>query len=325
MVSDLDRSSLCARARQATLLAAACLLLAIPGTATASDPMEDAKRAETLFNEGRAAVKRGDYVTACPKFEESLKLVRRPGTLFNLAECEEHEGRLVTAVQYWKEGIVVLEPGDKRLAPSKKRLAETEPRIPKLTIQVAANLPKDARVTLDGKDVEAVGKEIPVNPGEHTVALSAPKRADQKVKVKIAERERREVTVSLGAVILEPPKVVAAPEPFYIGPQRIAGIVVAGVGVLGFIGAGVTGGLVLSTQDRLATSCPDNQCLTKAAYDEAQMGKTLLTVNTVMWGVGIAGALAGAGLFVAGGRSAKEKRGTSFVVGPQGITVRGSF
>jgi hypothetical protein len=324
MVSDLDRSSLRARARQVMLLAAACLLLAMPGSAAASDPMEDAKRAETLFNEGRAAVMRGDYVTACPKFEESLKLVRRPGTLFNLAECEEHEGRLVTAVQYWKEGIVVLEPGDKRLAPSKKRLEQVVPRIPKLTIRVATTLPKDARVTLDGKDVEAVGKEVSVNPGEHTIALSAPKRAEQKVKVQIAERERREVTVSLGTVILEPPRVVA-PEPFYMGPQRIAGIVVASVGVLGFVGAGVTGGLVLSTDDRLKDLCPDNQCLTKQAYDEAQTGKTLLTLNAVAWGVGLVGALAGAGLFAAGDRNPKQKGQTSFVVGPRGISVQGSF
>jgi hypothetical protein len=118
---------------------------------------------------------------------------------------------------------------------------------------------------------------------------------------------------------------VIAPEPFYMGPQRIAGIAVAGVGLLGFIGAGVTGGIVLSTEDRLATSCPDGQCLSKAAYDEAQTGKTLLTVNAVTWGVGIAGVVVGTGLFVFGGRGAKAKRETSFVVGPQGVLVRGSF
>lgn len=327
MVSDGQRANSNPWARRAARGAAAGLLLvtmARPAQA-GSDPLADAKRAEQLFNEGRAAVKRGDYQTACPKFEESLKLLRKPGTLFNLAECEEHEGRLVTAEQYFKEGIVVLEPGDKRLAPSKKRLEQLTPRIPKLTIQVATDLPKEARVTLDGKDVEAVGKEIPVNPGEHTVALSAPKRKEQKVTVKIAERERREVTVNLGAVVLEPPKVVVAPEKFYWGPQRIAGLAVAGVGLLGFVGAGVTGGFIIRARTDVKASCTDTYCREAQAYNAVATGQALLVPNAVAWGVGIAGVVAGAGLFVFGGKRPSAQRETTLVVGPQSIGVQGSF
>lgn len=36
---------------------------------------DDERRAATLFTEGRAALERGDYTSACPKFEASSKLV----------------------------------------------------------------------------------------------------------------------------------------------------------------------------------------------------------------------------------------------------------
>ena len=203
---------------------------------------DDAKKAEELFNEAREAISRDDYKAACPKFEESLKLVRRAGTMFNLAQCEEHEGRLVTAMRYYKEGIVVLEPGDPRLGPSKQRLSAVEPRIPRLTIQPAADLPKDSRVTLDGKEVEGLSMEILVNPGEHTLAVFAPKRVENKLVVKLEEGERKEVGVSAGAVVVEPPRPPPPPVVEQLGKRRIVGLVSLGVGGLGFVGAAVTGG-----------------------------------------------------------------------------------
>jgi TctA family transporter len=82
---------------------------------------------------------------------------------------------------------------------------------------------------------------------------------------------------------------------------------------------------VLKTDTEVKAACPGNVCLTRDGYEMAQTGKTLLTLNAVAFGVGIAGVGVGAALFVFGGRGAKAKQETSFVVGPQGISVRGSF
>lgn len=307
-------------------LAAAFVVAAFVRPALADKTDDDAKRAEELFKEARAAIEANDYVSACPKFEQSLALVRRAGTLFNLAQCEEHEGRLVSAMRYYKEGIVVLDPGDQRLGPSKKRLTALEPRIPRLLIKPAADLPKDARVTIDGKDAEGLSIEIPVDPGEHTVAVLAPKRVEQKLVVKLAEKERKEVTVSAGAVVLEPPRrAVVRVEP--LGPLRIAGLVALGVGGLGFVGAAVTGGLVVSANAEVEAGCPQTQCKTSVAYEASRTGKTLLVANTIAWGVGIAGAGAGVALFLIGGKKGKEKAAPShsLSVGPAFLGVRGSF
>lgn len=307
--------------RGAASLALAGVLFASP--ARGDDIDEDAKRAEALFNEGRIAMDGNDYATACPKFEASLKLVRRAGTLFNLAQCEEHEGRLVAAQRSWKEGIVILEPGDKRLAPSKKRLAELSPRIPHLTIKPAADLPRDARVTIDGKEAEALGVELPVDPGEHTVAVTGTRRAEQRVKVRLAEKEKKEIGVSAGALIVESP----SRGPAGLGRLQIVGLAALGVGAVGFVTAGVTGGLVLSTRSEVDRLCPDGRCLNMTDYGVVERGRGLLVANAVAWGVGIAGAGAGTALLLIGSRKGASKgaREASFFVGPQGLTVRGRF
>ena len=44
--------------------------------------------AAVLFREGREAAKRGDFATACPKFQASFATAAKVGTLFNLADCQ---------------------------------------------------------------------------------------------------------------------------------------------------------------------------------------------------------------------------------------------
>jgi len=318
-----DGSTWRGRTRRAAGMGVAILSLLVARPAAADKTDDDALRAEELFKEARAAVEKNDYATACPKFEQSLALVRRAGTLFNLAQCEEHEGRLVSAMRYYKEGIVVLDPGDSRLAPSKKRLKALEPRIPYLTIKPKADLPKDSRVLIDGKQVEALGVPVPIDPGKRTISVQAPKRTEEKVVIEVAEKEEVEISVGAGKVIVEPTRAVAD----VLGPRRIAGIAALGVGGLGFIGAAITGGLVVSANSRVEAGCPQARCNTAAGYEAAELGKTMLVVNAIAWGVGIVGAGTGAVLFFLDGKKAKEKpkAGHSFLVGPGFVGVRGSF
>ena len=70
-----------------------------------SSPSDASVAAEALFSAGRADVERGDYASACPKFADSQRLDPAPGTLINLADCEEHVGQLARAWQHWREAI----------------------------------------------------------------------------------------------------------------------------------------------------------------------------------------------------------------------------
>ncbi len=292
-------------------------------TAAFADSTDDDRaRAEALFNEGRAAVKANDYATACPKFEESLKLARRAGTLFNLAQCEEHEGRLVTAVAYYKEGIVVLEPGDLRLAPSKQQLALVEPRVPYLTVKLGAAMPTGGRVTLDGREVEKLDTELPVNPGKHELRVLAPKYVDGVLPFEIAESAHETKTIAIGARLPDPP-----PPRAVLPPHRIAAIAAFGVGGLGVLTAAITGGLLVSTKSRVDEECPQTACNTAAGYEASKLGKPLLIANTVGWALGLAGASGGTLLWLFGGKkdSKPSKSAQSLMFGPGFVGVEGSF
>lgn len=310
------------RAFRAISLSFVALVIMIPSPGLADETDDDRKEAERLFNEGREAVKAEDYKTACPKFEASLKLARRAGTLFNLAQCEEHEGRLVTAVQYYKEGIVVLEPGDPRLAPSKKQLANIEPRMPYLTVTIQGTLPANGRVTLDGREIEVIGKEFAVNPGKHELRALAPKYADGVVEFEIEEFKKEAKTISIGARLPDPPVRIKD-----LGPKRIAIIAAYGVGGLGVIGAAVTGGFVVSRYQLAETQCPNRQCKTLEANVKTEQGKGLLVGNTIAWGMAIAGAGAGTFLLLYKGKNEplKSARTPTWLLGPGFVGIKGSF
>ena len=289
--------------------------------AFADDTDDERSRAEALFNEGRAALKAEDYATACPKFEASLKLARRAGTLFNLAQCEEHEGRLVSAIAYYKEGIVVLEPGDPRLAPSKQQLANVEPRLPYLTIVVDSVLPAGGRVTLDGRDVPALNKEFAIDPGKHEIKVLVPKHADSSLTFEIEEFKRETKTVKMGARLPDPP-----PPPNPLTPQRIVAVSSLGLGGLGFLGAAITGGLLVSTNTIVAKDCPQSTCMTAAGHEASKRGKPLLIGNTVAWGVGLAGVGTGLFLLFKEKQDPKPTKAThSLVVSPGFVGIEGSF
>lgn len=300
------------------------LVVLVPSVAFADKTDDERKEAERLFNEARAAVQAEDYKAACPKFEASLKLARRAGTLFNLAQCEEHEGRLVTAVQYYKEGIVVLEPGDPRLGPSKKQLANIEPRLPYLTVVVEGVMPQGGRVTLDGREVEVLGKEFAVNPGKHELRILAPKYADGVVEFEIEEFKKESKTISIGARLPDPPVRIKD-----LGPKKIAMIAAFGVGGLGVIGAAISGGVLVGAKNRVDKECPspNKVCESTAAHEAAERAKTSLVLNTLSWGVGIAGVGVGTFLLFYKPKKSPEKppQAHSLLVAPGFVGIEGRF
>jgi hypothetical protein len=71
------------------IIALACTLtVAGVGVARAEDP--EAKR---LFEEGRALAEQGKFAEACELYARSYELERAPGTMLNLGDCAEREGK----------------------------------------------------------------------------------------------------------------------------------------------------------------------------------------------------------------------------------------
>jgi hypothetical protein len=314
------------------------LLVALCWASPALAQTEEEKRAEQLFREGRDAVDRSDYATGCAKFAESLRLTQRPGPLLNLANCEEHQGRFVSALTHWTDGIALLPANDERVAAARQRVEALSRRIPRITIVLAASAPEGSKVTLDGAPISpaALGVPQPTDLGEHVVVAAAPGHTDARSTLLLGEGERREITVTPGMSVAAPPSTVAPP-PIVTPPPppssdgaRTAGFVIGGVGAASLAVGVVTGILTIGKKSTVDGLCPST-CFEKdraAVLDAESAGKTLSTISTVTFIAGGVGLAAGLVLVLSSGpRHAPTTAtlGPAVLPGGGGLSLGGSF
>ena len=166
---------------------AACAVVSVVSTAALADSSDPAA-AEALFREGRERAEAGDWAKACPLFVESNRLDFALGTSMNLAACEEHVGKLASAWERYGELLEALPPKDDRRAFVAESVARLERVVPKLTILLAAPWVDGTTVTRDGVDLgnASVGVDLPVDPGEHRIVVSAPGRTARSYAVTLA-------------------------------------------------------------------------------------------------------------------------------------------
>jgi hypothetical protein len=278
-------------------LVLAAVLIGLPSIARAQSAGPGAAE---LFEQGRAALVAKDYLTACAKLEASLALERAVGTLISLAQCEQASGKLASARQHWKEAADFATATHDRLnrAPyAQKQLAEIEPRVPRVVVRLAPGAPHATRVTIDGVEIKASALDtpLPVNPGALAISASAAGRPTSTVSITLAERETRTVDVAPGPVEDAPPN---APEPEVRSHSSVLPWIAVGVAAVG-VGAGaVTGSMAASKWSDAKDSCGVGCPVGSAPYDDRDDAKTLATVSTIAFAVGIAGAATAVVLFL---------------------------
>lgn len=255
------------RGRLALLALALCVGLA--GPAAAEPTAEDKAAAESLFQDALKLIRADRYAEACPKLEASNKLDPAVGTLFNLGDCYEHTGRTASAWSSFGDAKrLAVRLNDRRAAEAEQREKAMEPRLARLTV-TAAEKPEGLVVLRDGKPLGAalLGSAIPVDPGKHTIEAKAPGREPWSTEVDVPDKPGT-VTATIPAL----PKAAAAPSATAsstasapvapaggMGPQRIAGLVVGGVGVAGLVVGGVFGGLAASKTGESSGHCADGE------------------------------------------------------------------
>jgi hypothetical protein len=265
------------------------------------------EQADALFKEGRAAAQAADFATACSKFTASQKLDPSTGTLLNLGDCEEHQGHLTVARNYYQDALRQLGATDPRNGPAKERLASLESRIPRIVVRASAS--PGATVTLDGVPVSAASLDapIPVDPGQHTLVVTAPDHDARRTVLDLAETRSVEFVAEPGPAVAGPatppgPGTVDSPPP----PRRTSsstaatvGWIVGGVGVVGLGLAAVSGAIIIGEKNTVESHCPrgKDSCDDEGAR-AASANRTWLPVNVVAWIVGVAGVGAGAYLLL---------------------------
>lgn len=218
----------------------------------------DAVKADALFREGRALMKKKDFEPACKKFSESQRLDPAAGTLVNLSECVEERGRLADAVRALRDALTLLKPSDDRIPKVKEQIAALSGRVPRLVLKVPPEFPRGTKVLVDGveHDAQSLGGSIEVNPGEHVVELAVPGKPRRRWRVNVKEGQEREVAV--GDAVMKPVDPAARKPPY-----RTLGYVLGGVGL---IALALGTGSYLDFKDKESERegiCPSEQNCTK--------------------------------------------------------------
>jgi len=283
-----------------TTLSLVAVSMSVLGVSVARADSHDPAAAEALFRDGRAAAQRGDWETACPKLRESQRLDPAAGTLLNLADCEEHRGKVATAWQLFRQVVDSLPASDERAPIATKRASALEKRLPHMTVRLVGAAPPGVKVTRNEVDLSeaSLGSALPVDPGAYTVTVSAPGRATTTTSVIIAEAASTSVDVHAGA----PTDGAVGGELKTSSSTRTAGWVLGGIGVAGLAVGSVAGILTLGHKSTVNDNCnADTKQCNATGYDAAQSGKTLGLVTTTGLVVGAVGVGIGAYLLLSSG------------------------
>ncbi|MDI3290011.1 carboxypeptidase-like regulatory domain-containing protein [Polyangium sp. 15x6] len=284
---------------------------------------------------------------AAKKLPEALKdcqgahaIMGVPSTGLELARVHEAMGHLVDARE------VALEvtrfdnsAGNAAFATAMteaEALAQSlEPKIPSLVINVSGP-PSGAEITVkvDAEVIPQAAVSLPykVNPGEHTVVVSAAGFGQRAEKVQVAVGQTRTVDVTLspasggGGDVVDP---FGNPEsPADEGGGRQIPVWAWIAGGVGLVGAGVAVGFGISFSDAQETvrrDCPGNACNDTYTPAEAQalQAKWNRTLGLTVAGSVVGAAGIGAAIFgiVTAPKKGAPAPSTGFVpwIGPSGV------
>jgi hypothetical protein len=250
-------------------------------TAFAQTDAESRAAAETLFHDAKTAFDAGDYATACPKLEGAYALTGGEalgGALF-LARCYEKQGKIASAWGVYTEvaGKASAAGQTERAAQAASGAAALRPRLHYVSLRVPESIVAipEAQIRRQGKPLrrELWASRFPVDPGPFTLEVAAPgkRTATRTVAIPSAPGETPITVEPLvdrvpGAGALQPlsaeqekapppplPKGAADP---WSGP-RVAGVVIAAVGVVG-MGVGVGVGAAARGQYKTAVADATN-------------------------------------------------------------------
>jgi hypothetical protein len=275
-----------------------------------SDPKAIAHRTgeEALVLHGQ-----GRFEEAYAKFETADRIAHSPVFVLWMARSKRAQGRLLAAKDLYRK--VIDEPlsadassnwtnAQKDAAVEAEALAK---KIPKLVIELASPTPRDSRIELDGKQVNA-GRTIEVDPGEHVVRATATgaSATEQRLSLEEGSGLRR-----IQLVLEMQPANEATKGPLWPGGVAL------GVGLAALTAGGITGAYALVLADEVKDGCIDDQCR-RSDEGKAEDANTLAHAGTWLLVGGAACAVAGVVLLIVrpGGEDASR---AALVLGPAAV------
>lgn len=308
--------------------------LAHAAPCSADPSAADRTVAETLFKDAKKLMARGKIPEACEKFASSYKIDPVGGTLLNLAMCHEVEGRTATAWTEFNEALSLAKKSGRvdRQKAATEHIAALEPRLSRLTITPPAGAPAGLEIKIDGDAIAAaaIGTAIPVDPGDHIVVASAPRKKPWEAKVALREGKPQSITVPALADLEATAPVTTSSGAAWQLPTGIVGLG-AGAALLA-VGTGF-GVHAVALGGRVRAACPGNACSAEglAALDD---GRAAARVSNGTLIAGGALAVAGAALVViaitsrppsGAPPSASFELSPAWIPGHASLSARGAF
>jgi len=291
------------------VLGALCVALVgtLASTSHADEAAENIAAARTLGIQGVQLADAGKCPEAIEKLTRAEALHHAPTILGRIGECQVNVGEVVAGTENLNTVVREVLPATApkvfrdAQARAQKMLTAALPKIAHLVIRVTpANV--NASVAVAGKPVPAalLGAERPTDPGTHRVTATAEGYKPVSSTITLAEGGHQEITLLLekdpsavsalpapttDAVAATSVNASSPPEPS--SKKSKAPVFIAfGVGGAGLIVGGITGALAYGK----ASDCPNKVCQTQTDLDSA---KTMATVSTIGFSVGIAGVAVG--------------------------------
>ncbi len=299
---------------------------------------DDTAAADALFASAKELADAGDFEKACPKFEASLEASRTLGTLLNLADCLEKQGRLASAFARWEEAIkLATEKNDERVKFAGERKTALEPRVPSVVLEVKQGA-EPLKVSLGKKEVEALsyGLPIKVDPGKVQVVVARDDLVLETVELELSEGEAKRHALDLDKIAKAHPSTKAKEMVPADPAQRYAGIVILSVGVAGLATFGILESVALARR----AEADDGRCVEQASgdvvcspegYELASSAGDLAEAGQWVGVAGLATAALGLTLFLTAPQDqVKEPEKVTVVVpwfapGAGGVVVGGRF
>ncbi|MFS8067380.1 MAG: hypothetical protein ACMG6S_13550 [Byssovorax sp.] len=287
-------------------------------------PQEAAANAS--FNAAQKLYDQRKYADALILFRTAQEASDSPNAQLMVAHCLIELGALAEAydeLQATMRAAAALAPGSPKYARTRDTAATEitalERRIGRLVL-VATDLGAGAAVTINGSAVppERLGLPIAVVPGTKIIELTQPGAAARKYEVMVLAGEMKTVKVRSSSAAAPAPVPVPVPVG---GGVRVAGFVVAGVGVVGAVVLAVTAPLAQSKFSTLEQECGGVRCVDKKYGSVIDSGRTLDTLSTVGLAVGVAGLVSGGLMIGLGGPSTAPTR-AAISVSPAGAQLR---